>query len=88
MQRPVRSSSPGPNRTVFYVIVGLAVSLITCALVTRAVGWTRLCGGGLLLMGAIFLLLAEDKRWPVILLLVGALLMAAEWLLGLAAVAP
>ncbi len=60
-----------PNRTAFFVIIGLAIMLILCSLVTRAVGWPRFCGGGLLLVGALLLLTSEDKGWPLVLLLLG-----------------
>ena len=73
---------PGPNRLVFYAIVGLAVLIILCALVTPAVGWTRLCGGGLAVVGGVLLLLAEDKRWPALIVLAGLALFFADTLLG------
>ncbi len=82
MSVPRSPQRPGPNRLVFYAIIGLAVLVILCALVTPAVGWTRLCGGGLAVVGGIFLLLAEDKRWPALIVLAGLALFFADALLG------
>lgn len=63
--------APTPNRTVFFVIIGLAIILILCSLVTQAVGWPRFCGGGLILLGALLALTSEEKGWPIIMLLLG-----------------
>jgi 4-hydroxybenzoate polyprenyltransferase len=60
-----------PNRTAFFVIVGLAIMLILCSLVTRVVGWPRFCGGGLILVGALLALTSEEKGWPLVILLLG-----------------
>lgn len=73
-----------PNRPLFFVIIGAAVLLILCALLTNAVGWTKLCGGSLLGVGGLFLLLAEKKWWPLLLILGGLVLFFAEVLLRLA----
>lgn len=81
--RPASTTRPGPNRTVWAIIVGLAVVVILCGVVTRAVGLPRLCGSVVFLMGLVFLVLANDKRWPALLLLIGALLFFAENLLAL-----
>lgn len=64
-------SKPTSNRVVFFVIIGLAVILILCSLVTQAVGWPRFCGGGLILTGALLVLTSEEKGWPVIILFLG-----------------
>jgi membrane-bound ClpP family serine protease len=74
MSRKRYSERLQSNRILFYAILGLAVLLILCSLVTQAVGWPRFCGGGLILTGAFFLLLAENKRWPALILLIGLLL--------------
>lgn len=71
------------NRTVFVVIVALAATLILCSLFTRTVGWMRLCGGGLILTGAFFLLLAERKGWPAAILLAGLALFFWDTLIAL-----
>ncbi len=73
------------NRTVFVVIVALAAALIMCSLLTRTIGWMRLCGGGLILIGAFFLLLAEHKGWPAAILLVGLALFFWDTLIALTA---
>lgn len=73
----------GSNRVLFFVVVGLAAAVIVCALSGQTFGWSRLCGGGIALLGGFFLLLAEDKRWPLILLLVGLVLFFADSLLTL-----
>lgn len=72
----------GPNRTVFFVILVLAGAVIMCGLLTQAVGAARLCGGGLLLVGGVFFLLAEDKRWPLVLVLIGLALFFGGALVG------
>lgn len=79
---PPRLRTPGSNRTLFFVIVGLAALLILCAVATQTLGWTRLCGGGLFLVGALFALLAEDKRWPLLILALGLALFFADSLLA------
>ena len=81
-----RANNPlhkGPNRTVFFVIVGLALVIVLCGLTSQTVGWNRLCGGGMFVIGGIFLLLAEDKRWPVVILLMGLVLFFIDVLGGL-----
>ncbi|GAB4574982.1 MAG: hypothetical protein Kow0077_24230 [Anaerolineae bacterium] len=72
-----------PNRIVFFVIIGLAVVLILCALVTQAVGWPRFCGGALILVGALLVLSSEEKGWPLVILLLGVGLFFWDVLIGL-----
>ncbi len=79
-RRPARR--PSSNRVVFYVIVGLAAVLILCGLVTQSIGWTRLCGGSLVVIGGAFFLLMPDKRRPILVILIGLALFFAESLLA------
>ena len=79
----IRDRMKSSNRVVFYAIIGLAVLLILCTVVTQTVGWTRVCGGGLLLVGGLFFLLAEDKRWPALILLAGLALFFWDVLQGM-----
>lgn len=83
-----RNSRPGSNRALFVVIVGLAAAIVLCGLLTQSFGWTRVCGSGVLIIGAIWLLLANDRRWPVIVLLLGLALFFADALLALLPAAP
>ncbi len=81
-----RASQVASNRVVFYAIIGLAVLLILCTLVTRAVGWPRVCGGGLFVIGLVFLVLANEKRWPgLVIMLAGVALFFIDSLQALLA---
>lgn len=71
------------NRTVFFVVIGLAVILILCSLVTQAVGWPRFCGGGLILLGAPLALSSEEKGWPIIILLLGLAMFFGDFVVAL-----
>lgn len=75
--------TPTSNRTVFFVIIGLAVILILCSLVTQAVGWPRFCGGGLILVGALLVLTSEEKGWPIIMLLLGLAMFFGDFVVSL-----
>jgi hypothetical protein len=83
-----RSSRPGSNRALFVVIVGLAAAIVLCGLLTQSFGWTRICGSGILIVGAIWFLLANDRRWPAIVLLLGLALFFSDALLALLPAAP
>ncbi|GEM_PF-6003882 len=81
----MRTRFTGSNRAVFFVILALAATIILCTVVTRSVGWMRVCGGGLFLVGGFFVLLAEDKRLPVLITLAGLALFFGDALAGLLA---
>jgi hypothetical protein len=77
---PLKSQSR--QRTLFFVIVGLAAAAIACCALGRWIGWFQFCGGILVVLGGVFFLLAEDRRWPVALLLLGLALFFGETLLN------
>lgn len=83
-----RSSKPGSNRALFVVIVGLAAAIVLCGLLTQSFGWTRVCGSGILIVGAVWFVLANDRKWPAVILLLGLALFFADALLALLPVAP
>jgi len=83
-----RSSKPGNNRALFVVIVGLAAAIVLCGLLTQSFGWTRVCGSGILIVGAVWFVLANDRKWPAVILLLGLALFFADALLALLPVAP
>ncbi|MBN2472617.1 MAG: hypothetical protein JXN59_17975 [Anaerolineae bacterium] len=71
------------NRTIFFVVIGLAIMLILCSMVTQAVGWPRFCGGGLILLGAVLALGAEEKGWPIVILLLGLAMFFGDFVVAL-----
>jgi Flp pilus assembly protein protease CpaA len=82
------ASGRASNRTVFYAIIALAVSIIVCGVLTQSFGWNRVCGSGVLVVGAVLFLLADDKKWPAVILLAGLALFFGDSLLALLPAGP
>jgi len=81
-------SRSGSDRTLFYVILALAISIIVCGVLTQSFGWNRVCGSGVLVVGAVLFLLADDKKWPAVILLAGLALFFGDSLLALLPAGP
>jgi len=78
----------GSDRTAFYVIIALALSIIVCGVLTQSFGWNRVCGSAVLVIGAVLFLLADDKKWPAVILIAGLAVFFGDSLLGLLSAAP
>ena len=82
------ASGRASNRTVVYAIIALALSIIVCGVLTQSFGWNRVCGSGVLVVGAVLFLLADDKKWPAVILLAGLALFFGDSLLALLPAGP